>query len=746
MKRLLAISLFCLAPIFLFAHSGGSIWQKVTGNVATTGTRNLTPEVFKTYSLNSTYLKAKLSTLSFDTAQATILDLPNPAGGYTSYKVWQTTIMEAGLAAKYPDIKTFSGYSLESQRITIKLDYTKYGFHAMVFDGANTYFIDPYSNKDDGFYICYYKRDYIRPVASAMSCEVRDEAGDLGQDAIHLTPTGLPNIKFKVHGTQQRTYRLALACTGEYAIAVDGPNPTKAGVLGKMVTSINRVNGVFERELAVTLQLIANNDDIIYLDGPNDPYLNTGSDLGTNQTNITNEIGSANYDIGHLFGTGLGGVADTASVCTSNKKARGITGQPNPVGDPFDIDYVVHEMGHQFGANHTFNSNSGSCGGNGEQMDAYEPGSGSTIMGYAGICGGGDNLQAHSDDYFHSRSLDVISWFITKGNGSTCGVATQVVNTPPVVPSFAQTYSIPYRTPFELTAPLAIDADHDSLTYCWEQWNLGDYQQSWNNTNQFGPIFRSFRPTASPTRVFPRIDSLVKNVTSYRGEKLPNDARNLKFRLTVRDMLNGVGIFNFPDDEVNLNVINTGSPFEVTHPNTNLNWTSGNSETVTWNVGGTDNGQIGCQKVDIFLSVDGGYTYPITLASNTPNDGSESITVPASAMTNQARVKIKGVGNVFFDISNSNFSLNDPSNVKEIAWQSAVKVFPIPSDDVLYISNDYKRKLTMNVVNALGQNIYRGEVVKRASIEVSNWAKGVYYIKFSELESGEAIVRTIMVN
>jgi predicted outer membrane repeat protein len=291
-----------------------------------------------------------------------------------------------------------------------------------------------------------------------------------------------------------------------------------------------------------------------------------------------------------------------------------------------------------------------------------------------------------------------------------------------------------------------VDVDNDSVTYCWEQWNLGDYKQSWSNTEQFGPIFRSYPPTTSPIRTFPRTDKLVNNISSYLGEKLPSDARNMTFKLTVRDILNGLGTFNFPGDEITIDVVKTNSLFEVTHPNTNINWTSGTSETITWNVAGTDGGAISCTNVDIYLSIDGGYTYPIQLATNTPNDGSETITVPASAMTTQARVKVKGAGNVFFDISNTNFTLNDPSNVKEIAWQSAVKLYPIPSDDVLHVSNDYKKKLTMSVINALGQSVYVGEVVKRATIQVNYWPTGVYYVRFSEMESGEGIVRTIMVN
>src|SRR5690606_22782836 len=180
--------------------------------------------------------------------------------------------------------------------------------------------------------------------------------------------------------------------------------PTKLNVLSAMVTTINRVNGIYEKELSVSLELIGDNDTLIYLNGSTDPFdanNNGGALLGQNQTNTNTVIGAANYDIGHIFSTDGGGIAFLGCVCANNQKARGVTGSPSPVGDPFDVDYVAHEMGHQFGANHSFNA----CSGTESQQNAFEPGSGSTIMAYAGICGPVNNLQANSHDYFHITSL-----------------------------------------------------------------------------------------------------------------------------------------------------------------------------------------------------------------------------------------------------------------------------------------------------------------------------------------------------
>ena len=427
---------------------------------------------------------------------------------------------------------------------------------------------------DEGFYSCYYKKDRKLPVGQLMHCESAEE---LNEEELF---TNAKLIKLRLNGQLIRTFRLALACTGEYAIAVAGPSPTKSAVLSKMITSINRVNGVFEREIAVHLNLVANNDTLIFLDPATDPYSNSssaGSMLSENPGVVNSRIGLSNYDMGHVFSTGAGGQAQKASVCKNSTKAQGITGRPNPTGDAFDIDYVAHEMGHQLGADHTFNSSMGSCGGgNIVNSSAYEPGSGSTIMAYAGICNS-DNLQSHSDDYFHARSLDQIINYLESSSGS-CAVTSPSQNNVPVVPSFTQSFTVPMLTPFELTAPMAIDADHDSLTYCWEQWNRGNYGTSLVAASTSGPIFRSFKPDTSTTRVFPKLDTLVDGITSYKGEKLPDVDRFLTFRLTVRDLYNGFGSFNFSDDSIHLDVTSAAGPFTVTSPATNVNWLGATTE------------------------------------------------------------------------------------------------------------------------------------------------------------------------
>jgi hypothetical protein len=468
--------------------------------------------------------------------------------------------------------------------------------------------------------------------------------------------------------------------------------------------------------------------------------------LNENQTTCTNRIGSANYDIGHVFSTGGGGIASLNSICSNTNKAKGVTGSSNPVGDAFDIDYVAHEMGHQFGGPHTFNNNSlGSCSGNRSGNNAYEPGSGSTIMAYAGICGT-DDLQNNSDAYFHANSLQNIYTAITATSKNNCPVKVVTGNAPSGIPAFTQTYAIPFQTAFELTAPAAIDslATDTLTTYCWEQYDRGA-ASTWPNAQATGPIFRSFYPTTSRTRIFPRIDKIVNNIYDYIGEKAPPVARTLRFKLAVRATYQGLGATNYSDDSIHLDVINTTTPFKVTAPNTAITWNIGNTESVTWDVSGTTAAPISAANVDIFLSTDGGYTYPITLATGVPNTGSANVVVPVVPVTNTARVKVKGAGNVFFDISNTNFRISFPLGAEEVlAANNDVKIFPIPASDVLNITNTATGNMNVSVYNTIGQAVWNGNMQTELQLNVKDWAKGVYYIHFNS-DNGSRFSKPVVI-
>ena len=574
---------------------------------------------------------------------APLLYLPMPDGSIKDFNVWESSIMEPALAGRYGSIKTYAGEAADNSGARIRFDLTPLGFHAMITPAGDEspVYIDPYQGGDILHYTSYRRSDVIP--SRNRSCLT--EAGSLNMDQ-DIAARGQAGV---CAGTQLRTFRLALAGTGEYAVRVctlAGVPLTKANVLAAMTTTLNRVNMVYERDLAIRMVLVGNNDQLIYLDGTTDPYTNetTVATLNTNNTNCNTVIGSANYDIGHVFNTDDGGIAGLGVVCTTSK-GRGATGLPDPVGEVFNIDYVAHEMGHQFGGNHTFNAETSNCGGgNRNGATAVEPGSGITIMGYAGICGSTNNLAASSLPYFHGRSIDEIGTYVST---ISCQSAAATGNTIPVVDAGAS-YAIPTSTPFILTGS-ATDADADVLSYSWEQIDAGP-AGNWNAPSGNAAIFRSFAPAATPVRYFPRLSDVISNTTTI-GEILPAYARTMNFRLTARD---GLGTCA---SEMQVTVINTGSAFQVTAPNsTGISWQAGSKQTVTWNVAGTDAAPVSCSQVIIELSVDGGLTYPTILAASVPNDGSECVVIP-NTLTSQARIRVRAEGNIFYDISNNNFSI-----------------------------------------------------------------------------------------
>ena len=744
MKKFTLFLLALSATVASSAQQYGSLWR--FSNATQGGKPLLNATLYKALTTDEHTLYGFLTTVMTDANNPATISLPTPDGALRPFYIWETPIMERSLGEKYTSIHTYTASAVDNHLVTAKIDYTPFGFHAMIADGDHTFFIDPFGSTADGNYISYYRKDYKGDAVSRPICQVGKGGTTPGYtDPIDLNGTHMPSLGMRVNGTMKRTYRLALACTGEYAVKVAGPNPTKAAVLAKMITTMNRVNSVYERDLAVTMQLVANEDTLIFLDGNNDPYDNNNatSMLSTNPFVVDNRIKTENYDIGHILGTGAGGsgsglgIANVGAVCNQFTKAGGVTGTPNPTGDAFDIDFVAHEMGHQFGAQHSFNSSfSGDCNSAAFAPSAYEPGSGSTIMGYAGICGN-ENIQAHTDPYFHSISLEQITNYLAT---TSCASVSISGNTNAVIPPFNATYAIPYLTAFELTAPEAIDATADEVTYCWEQRNLGDFGKSITQTSLYGPQFRSFMPSASRTRIFPSIDSLLKSVFISKQEKIADAARSFCFRLTERDIYQGFGCFNFPDDSIHLDVINTGTPFKITMPNASVNWASGSAQTVTWNVSGTDMPPINCSNVDIYLSTDGGYTFPTLLVANTPNDGSEPIQLPNADMS-KMRIKVKAVNNVFFAISHT----TPPTNVKHPVPLSEVSVIPVPAERLVRIQFVQAGQVSFaRVFSTTGQMVWSGTIVDHEVIDISSWAKGIYFLRLMNDDAVD-VMRPIMV-
>lgn len=622
----------------------------------------LQPRAYSAFEVDRSLLERQLRSAPLEFTSAAEanplrLKLPRPDGSLGTFAIVEAPVMAAELAAQFPEIRTYRGFDMEDPGRTARLDLTPQGFHAQVLGAGGAYYIDPLFHLDQSVYVSYRKDQLtLDPVTSRSRQDgTADPVFDL--DTSTATPWSVaagsdddPGPFSQRSGATLRTYRAAVAATGEYTAFHGG---TVAAGQAAIVTAINRVTGIYEVEFAIRLQLVANNSSLVYTNAATDPYTNNNgvAMLAQNQTTVTSVIGSANYDIGHVFSTGGGGVASLGVVGFSTLKARGVTGLSSPIGDPFYVDYVAHEMGHQFGGDHTFNSAQGACSGNGVSASAYEPGSGSTIMAYAGICGS-DDLQPNSDPYFHSRSFDQIINFVDNVI-PLVGTRTSTGNTVPTADAGAD-YTIPAQTPFRVTGS-ATDADSgDALTYNWEQRDLGPFQSLAAADNGTSPLFRSWNATSDPTRYFPRLGDLLSNTLAV-GEKLPTVNRTLDLRLTVRDNRSGGGGVN--TDDMVVQVINTGAAFAVTAPNlSTVSWPGASLQTVTWNVAGTDSGAINTPTVNIRLSTDGGLTYPTILASNVLNDGSEEILVP-SVNTSQARVMVEGAGNIFFDISNANFAI-----------------------------------------------------------------------------------------
>lgn len=563
--------------------------------------------------------------------------LPMPTGKLARFHFTESPIMEPALAKKFPALKTYKGYGIDDTTASVRFDLTPAGFHAQVLSPSGRSYIDPYWQGNTKYYSSYYSRD-LGPPDEAWSC--------LTDPELHTWQTSARlGAAATTSDGKLRVYRVAVAAQGQYTQFHGG---TVNDGLAAITTTVNRVTGILEQDLGIRITLVGDNDQIIYTNSSTDPFTGNTADLtvlSQNQTNTDSVIGSSNYDFGHVFNTGGGGLAYVGVICVSNWKARGASGLSSPQGDAFDVDYVAHEMGHQFSATHTFNGSLGACGGSRSSSTAYEVGSGSTIMAYAGICGS-DDLQPHTDPYYHFASLDQIYDHVT--NDATCANVVATGNSPPSVDAGSD-YTIPAQTPFRLTAT-GSDTDNDTLTYTWEEADLGP--QATLSTTDDGsiPLFRSFDPTTTRYRNLPRLADILNNTTST-GEQYPTTDRTMAFRVTARDNRGGIDM-----DSAQITVDGDAGPFEVNVANTPVSWNSGSVQTITWKVASTSAAPVSVSQVRIQMSVDGGNTFPYVLASPTANDGSHEVTLPAVATT-QGRIKVAAVGNIFFDICNADITL-----------------------------------------------------------------------------------------
>lgn len=676
---ILICACFLVSPTFA-NRSSDKIWQSIDESAIRRPEveRTVVPGEYKVFRADKTALRSVLEKAPLEFAGAAtesemIMTLPLPDGSFARYKIQYSPIMETGLAAKYPEIRTYIAQGIDNPASTARISMSPTGFRAIIFSGYKTILVDPYAKNDTANYISYDKATVTAD--GNFRCQIGGERLSFGKQHNEFFDfTAAPNLVS--NGTTLRAYRIALAATAEYTNVFRQPGDTdaqaKARVLEQQVIIMTRVNGVYERDLAIRMFLVNSNDLIIYTDKDTDPYTNgeAFTMLAQNQTAIDQQILPPNYEIGHVFSTSGGGIADLSVSCNDSLKAHGVSGIPNPLGDPFAIDYVAHELGHQWGAGHTFNGDAGNCfSPNRFSNSAYEPGSGITVMGYAGICSSQD-LARNSIDTFHIRSIEEILDFVNNGSGN-CSINVSTGNAIPAVTSVGgNSFNIPKQTPFALTAS-ANDPNGDSVTYDWQQFDLGLGTTSAPNTDSDGnarPIFRPFYPTASGTRHFPSLQYILNNANvppaSYdcgrmtpclTGELLPSITRKMKFQAVVRDNRPGAGAVISTMVEVN---VNGGSgPFQVTAPNSAVSWAANSNQTVTWDAANTANAPVSAANVRILLSTDGGQTFPTVLSESTPNDGSQAVLIP-NTFTTQARIKIEAVGNIFFDISNTNFTIS----------------------------------------------------------------------------------------
>ena len=657
MKKLQLLLIFILFTSLSLGQN--SLWTKVSEEKLSglvKMERASVPSVYQVMHLDYNAFKESLIGAPIDTESQisnTIVSLPNSKGELSRFRVFEAPIMEKGLADRYPDIKSYVAVGIDKPTERLRFSVTLFGLHVMsTSSDEGTYYIDTYT-KDLNNYILYNRKDLH--TVRTFACHFQDNHEEIAEQ----NRTAVENQILATDGVF-RQYRLAMACTIEYAAFHVNASPAievtdvqkKATVLAAMNVTMTRVNGIYERDMSLRMNLVTNNDVIIFIDTDSFSNTNAGQLITQSQTVINNAIGSANYDIGHTVSTGGGGLAGLGVVCNSTNKARGITGSPSPVGDPYDIDYVAHEMGHQFGGPHTFSSNDDTAGNcdasNNSSANSVEPGSGSTIMAYAGICE--ENVQSNSDPYFHAVSIASMN-AVMVGSGN-CAPQAANGNNPPVISGLTN-YTIPKGTAFVLTGS-ATDANAGaSLTYCWEQTDAAAGTNYPTTTQTTGPVYRSLSPTTSNKRYFPNFTSVLAGNLTPTWEVTPNIGRTLNFALTVRDNQTPTG-GQTARANMTVTTVAAAGPFTVTSPAANASWNTNSSQTITWNVAGTTANGINTANVNILLSTDNGVTFT-TLLANTANDGTQAVTMPATAALN-CRILVEAVGNVYYAVS-PNFSI-----------------------------------------------------------------------------------------
>ena len=732
MKKLLTLLTALLIFSSTFAQKAASPWtdfEESEIQFRIEIERPIVPQKYRTVKLDKTAFEAAMTDvqkLGYGQGRKAKKEMmfPMPDGSNQVFKIYESPIMHPDLAAKFPSIKVYAGYGVDDPTAYVRFGTSESGFHAYIRSArTGSTYIDTYSKNDTEHYISYNRKNYVRADAE-FTCHLHEEEEILKSQITNEHP------QLRIGDCQIRKYRLAVAADSRYSAFHGGTVPL---VMAEINRAVARINSVFEIDFSVTFELVPDNDELIFTNTTTDPYRNSngGGLLNTNNTTINNRIGVDNYDIGHLFTTGGGGLAGLGVVCRDGDKADGFSGLGNPTGDAFWVEYVCHEMGHQFAANHSFNN---ACGGNRSSSNAVEPGSGSTIMSYIGICPPNLGVGGEGDPYFHAQSLDEVYDFITRTND--CAEKTNAGNNIPEAIADGDRI-LPVSTPFVLTGSANDDAG-DNLTYTWEQMDPEIGSMPPDSDNRLGPMFRFINPDETPERYFPNLPDLVQNI-SPTWEVLPSVSRDMSFRFVVRDNAPGNGCVGI--DDIELTFDDSAGPFLVQSPNvaTDL-WLVGEMQTVRWDVANTNQAPVSCGQVDILLSKDGGLTYPITLASGVPNDGTHDLVVPQE-LTANARVMIKCSDSYFFDISNADFDIEFPPEPTFFITTANESVTLCNNEDAVYNLSfstllDFSEIVDLTVTGvpmganaAFGNSAFNPDMVSSTQLTISslqNVPSGVY--------------------
>jgi uncharacterized protein (TIGR03437 family) len=651
-----------------------SLWEELPAQERSAQPVNVAPGgPYRALRLNRVTLQEVLRKAPFENSaplheSQSIMSLPMPDGGLLHFRIEESPAMEPALSAHFPEIKSYRGQGLADPAVQVRFDWSPRGLHALVLTNEDVFSIEPLRLNDLTTYVSYTGQAAVSP----QDYECLTQQLPATQESL----ASVTKPRAFSFGTQRRNYRIAIATTVEYTNAANLGGGSVASSLASVNSWLNAVNAIYERDLAMHFNLVANNNLIIFSTTDSFTDGNASAMLDEVRGVLSQTIGSANYDVGHVLGTGASGIAYLGVGCIGS-------GSPGPykgggvslistnatIGNTFYITRIAHELGHQFGAYHSFNDSdpNNACAPSRSASSAWESGSGLTVMSYAGSC---NPITVTRAAHFHGGSISQIANYVL--NSGTCQTATSLSNNPPTITGVSD-YTIPAKTPFALTAS-ATDpdaADRGSLSYSWEEVDAGGsygnppFTDTGDPAGTTRPIFRPYAPVSSATRYFPSLAYILNNAnvppatrvesgyTVYTAESLPNVTRSMNFKATVRDQRGGVA-----DDEVLVEVSGAAGPFAVTAPNTNVSWAGGSQQTVTWSVNNTNAAPVNCTQVRLLLSTDGGNTFPTTLLSATPNDGSETVTVPSGFNSSTARLKVEAVNNIFFDISDTNFTLS----------------------------------------------------------------------------------------